>query len=116
MRTKLGNFEDRVGSLEAGETDLYALYRLYSDYAHASLRLTNSYIVDDPEGNLPITVPSPHNAVNDHLGTAISPLVWAVNATDKLRHGRPLRSKLETMKMLLETGIDFTLKSKATST
>lgn len=105
------NFEDRVGSLEAGDTDLYALYRLYSDYAHASLRLANSYIVEDGEGNLSINVPSPHNAVNDHLGTAISPLVWAVNATDKLRYGRPLRSKLETMKMLLETGIDFTLKA-----
>lgn len=110
------NFEDRVASLEAGATDLYVLYRLYSDYAHASLRLANSYVVDDGDGNLSINVPSPHNAVNDHLGTAIAPLVWAVNATDKLRHGRPLQPKLETLKMLMETGIDFTLKGELTST
>jgi len=106
------NLEARVNSLETGDTDLYALYRLYSDYAHASLTVANSYVVDEGDGNLAIQVPSPHNAISDDLGTAVAPLVWAINATDKLRHGHPMLTKLETIKLLLETGIDFALSPK----
>jgi hypothetical protein len=103
-------FEARVEALNAGNTPLYAIYRMYSQYSHGSLGVSNSYVDVDETGATGLYFPARHPALNDHLGTAVAPLVWAMNAVNKLVKGQPLAAKLSTVQVLLGTGIDFTLK------
>jgi hypothetical protein len=104
-----------IKSLETGTTPLYVIYRMYSEYSHGSLGVSNSYIDEDETGQIGVYFPARHQALNDHMGTAVAPLVWAVNAVNKLLIDEPFGSRLGTLKTLLETGIDFTLKNQASS-
>lgn len=106
------NIDRMMAVLESGDTPLYAIYRLYSSYAHASLDVANSYIVQDEDGEISVHIPGPHSALNDHLCTAVAPMVWAVNAANKMLRGKPFTSKIETLKLLLGTGVDFRLKEE----
>lgn len=93
-----------------GNTPLYAIYRMYSQYSHGSLGVSNSYVDKDEAGAIGLYFPARHPALNDHLGTAIAPLVWAMNAVNNLVRGQPLAAKLATVQVLLGTDIDFALK------
>lgn len=86
---------------------------MYSEYSHASLGVSDSYIDEDEAGEVGVYFPARHHALNDHMGTAIAPFVWAVNAVNKMLYDEPFGGRLATMKTLLETGIDFTLKDQA---
>lgn len=103
-------FSQMIRSLDTGATPLYAIYRMYSEYSHASLGVSNSYIDEDEAGEVGVYFPGRHEALNDHMGTAVAPFVWAVNAVNKMLIDQPFSSRLTTMTTLLETGIDFTLK------
>lgn len=103
-------FDLLVESLDAGETPLYAIYRMYSEYSHASLGVANSYLEEGDDGEVGVYFPARHGALNDHLGTAVAPFVWAVNGVNGMLVEEPFNTSLDTMKALLETGIDFTLK------
>lgn len=46
------NIDRMMAALDAGDTPLYGIYRLYSGYAHASLDVANSYIVQDEDGGI----------------------------------------------------------------
>lgn len=109
------NIDRMMAALDTGNTPLYGIYRLYSGYAHASLDVANSYIVQDEDGRIHVQIPGPHSALNDHLATAVAPLVWAVRATNEMLQGKPLTAKLETLQLLLGTGIEFKLKEAASS-
>lgn len=100
-----------IKSLDTGTTPLYVIYRMYSEYSHGSLGVSNSYIDEDETGQIGVYFPARHQALNDHVGTTVAPLAWAVNAVNKLLIDEPFSSRLETLKALLETGIDFTLKN-----
>ncbi|MGP5073550.1 hypothetical protein ACTXI0_14225 [Arthrobacter rhombi] len=102
--------ERRMVDLDSGDTPLYAIYRLYSKYAHASLDLSDSYLEKDERGGLSIRIPGKHKALNEDLGTALAPFVWAVNAVNKMHGSRPFTAQLEKLQGLLGTGIDFELK------
>ncbi|MHC6220493.1 DUF5677 domain-containing protein [Arthrobacter sp. MMS24-S77] len=106
-------FSQMVKSLDTGATPLYVIYRMYSEYSHASLGVSNSYIDEDDAGEVGVYFPARHQALNDHMGTAVAPFVWAVNAVNKMLIDEPFSGRLTTMKALLETGIDFTLKDPA---
>ena len=103
-------FDLMVKSLDTGATPLYAIYRMYSEYTHASLAVASSYIDDDDNGEVGVYFPARHIALNDHLGTAVAPFVWAINSVNKMLIDEPFSASLNTMKTLLETGIEFTLK------
>ncbi|MDE8670899.1 DUF5677 domain-containing protein [Pseudarthrobacter sp. H3Y2-7] len=105
-------FSQMIKSLDTGATPLYVIYRMYSEYSHASLGVANSYIEEDEGGEVGIYFPARHQALNDHTGTAVAPFVWAVNAVNKMLIDEPFSALLGTMKTLLETGIDFTLKDQ----
>ncbi|MGM0931163.1 MAG: DUF5677 domain-containing protein [Actinomycetota bacterium] len=104
------NIDRVMDSLEAGDTNLYAIYRMYSRYAHASLDVANSYISADRHGALRLQIPGRYKAMNEHLGTAVAPFVWAVNAVNKMHSAQPFSTQLEKLKVALGTGIDFALK------
>ncbi|MFF2300706.1 DUF5677 domain-containing protein [Arthrobacter sp. NPDC058127] len=108
-------FDLMVKSLDSGETPLYVIYKMYSEYSHASLGVSNSYIDEGDDGKVGVYFPARHQALNDHLGTVVAPFVWAINAVNKMLIDEPFSASLDTMKMLLETGIDFTLKDKEAS-
>jgi len=107
-------FSQMIKSLDTGATPLYVIYRMYSEYSHASLGVSNSYIDEDEAGEVGVYFPARHQALNDHMGTVIAPFVWAVNAVNKMLIDGPFSGRLGTMKTLLETGIDFTLKDPGT--
>lgn len=109
------NIDRMMAALDAGDTPLYGIYRLYSGYAHASLDVANSYIVQGDDGGIHVQIPGPHSALNDHLGTTVAPLVWAVRAANEMLQGKPLNSKLETLRLLLGTSTEFSLKEPTTS-
>lgn len=111
LADQVRNIDRMMAALDAGDTPLYAIYRLYSGYAHASLDVANSYIVQGDDGQIHVQIPGPHSALNDHLGTAVAPVVWAVRAANEMLRGKPLNSKLETLRLMLGTGIDFNLKN-----
>lgn len=101
-------FDKMVAALDSGDTPMYVIYRMYSRYSHGSLAVSNSYLDKDEDGDLGVYFPARHPALNDHLGTAIAPLVWAINAVNKILKDQPLSGKLATMRTLLGTSIDFT--------
>ena len=101
-------------TMDTGATPLYVIYRMYSEYSHASLGVSDSYIDEDEAGEVGVYFPARHQALNDHMGTAIAPFAWAVNAVNKMLIDEPFNGRLTTMKVLLETGIDFTLKDPGT--
>jgi len=106
-------FSQMIKSLDTGATPLYVIYRMYSEFSHASLGVSNSYIDEDDADEVGVYFPARHQALNDHMGTAVAPFVWAVNAVNKMLIDEPFSGRLTTMKALLETGIDFTLKDPA---
>lgn len=103
-------FDKMVSALDSGDTPMYVIYRMYSQYSHGSLAVSNSYLDRDEDGDIGVYFPARHPALNDHLGTAVAPLVWAMNAVNKVLVGQPLTKKLTFMQTLLGTGIDFTLR------
>jgi len=103
-------FDKMVAALESGNTPMYVIYRMYSQYAHGSLAVSNSYLDTDNNGDIGMYFPARHPALNDHLGTALAPLVWAMNAVNKMLKDQPLSGRLQTLQMMLGTGIEFTLR------
>lgn len=100
-----------VDVIDSGSTPLYAIYRLYSGYAHASLNVANSYVFEDGDGNLSIRTPGRQTALDDHLGTAVAPFVWAVRAVSRMIGDHTLNSRLEAIREILGTSIDFKLRT-----
>lgn len=115
LADEVRNIDRMMAALDAGDTPLYGIYRLYSGYAHASLDVANSYIVQGEDGEIHVQIPGPHSALNDHLGTAVAPLVWAVTVANEMLQGKPLSSKLETLRLQLGTSTEFRLKASTTS-
>jgi hypothetical protein len=107
-------FDRMIAALDCGDTPMYVIYRMYSPYSHGSLAVSNSYLDKDDDGGIGVYFPARHPALNDHLGTAVSPLVWAMNAVNKQQKDQPMSSKLATLQTLLGTGIDFTLREPVT--
>lgn len=105
------NVERMMSMLDSGEVSLYTLYRLYSPFAHASLAVANSYVQNADDGKLEIHIPGIHHATNDHLGTAVAPFIWAVNAVNQMLTSQPFTSQLERLRLMLGTNIDFQLKA-----
>jgi hypothetical protein len=56
-------FSQMINSLDTGATPLYVIYRMYSEYSHASLGVSNSYIDEEDAGEVGVYFPARHDAL-----------------------------------------------------
>jgi hypothetical protein len=83
---------------------LYAVYRMFSQYAHASLSVADRY-TSGPDHPSKAQLDRPLEAV-------LTPFVWAVKASNDLLLDAPFSQSLATIEALMGSRIEISLKGQ----
>lgn len=107
------SFRQMCLELEPGGTDAYVYYRLLSEYSHASLQVTDCYVIESRSG-----AESPASLLAEvkqrdrwmPAGFVVWSLIWAGSAFDYLVAGHPRRRELQVFAE--RTGVPAMLRLK----
>lgn len=95
--------------LDVDNPPLYVLYRMYSQYAHGSIGVSDAFITSSDAGPR-FNFVAQHDGLHRDLITALAPLAWAVNVSNDLIVGRPFTQILDTIRQQTGTDIRFMLR------
>lgn len=103
------HIQQMMKRLDVDNPPLYLIYRMYSQYAHGSIGVSDAFITA-PDGTPHFNFVAQPEGLQRDLVTVLAPLAWAINVANDLIVGAPFTQSLDTIRQQMGTHIRFTLR------